>query len=97
MALVKKVTLKITADDGDTEVKLDSITRKADELAAKHPELKVKIDTGAAAAKMAILRKELKDTGNQERDTGKESETLKGRLAALGGLADAVAVQEDGQ
>ena len=70
MALVKKVTLKITADDGDTEVKLDDITRKADELAAKHPELKVKIDAGAAAAKMALLRKEMKDTSKEADRSG---------------------------
>ena len=31
-------------DDGDTEAKLDDISRKADELAAKHPELKVRIE-----------------------------------------------------
>jgi hypothetical protein len=61
--LVRKVMLQINSDDGDTEAKLDNITRKADELAAKHPELKVKIDSAAAQAKMGVLRQELKDVG----------------------------------
>ena len=68
--LVKRVMLKITADDGDTESKLDRITAKADELSRMHPELKVKIDAGAAAAKMALLRKELKDTGKEADRSG---------------------------
>jgi len=63
--LVRKVQLKLTADDGDTEAKLDSISRKADELAEKHPDLKVRIDTAAASAKLAVLRKELKSTDDQ--------------------------------
>lgn len=76
--LVKSVMLKITSDDGDTETKLERISKKADELAAKHPELKVRIDAGAATAKMAVLRKELKDTGAQ-------SVSARDRLGALGG------------
>ena len=60
--LVRSVKLKLTADDGDTEAKLDSIAAKAEELARLHPELKVKIDSAAASAKLAVLRKELKNT-----------------------------------
>jgi hypothetical protein len=58
--LVKRVLLQITADDGTTEEKLARISAKADELGRKHPELKVRIDTAAASAKVAVLRKELK-------------------------------------
>jgi hypothetical protein len=68
--LVKSVMLKIQASDGDTEAKLDRISEKADELARKHPDLKVKIDTGAASAKLAVLRRELKDTADQGDKTG---------------------------
>jgi hypothetical protein len=75
--LVRKVMLQIAADDGDTEEKLDKISQKADELAAKHPELKVKIDSAAASAKLAVLRRELKDTGDDSVDA-------KTRLGALG-------------
>ena len=75
--LVKSVMLKITASDGDTEAKLDKITEKADELARKHPELKVRIDTGAASAKLAVLRREL-------RDTAKDAEDSKIRFGAFG-------------
>lgn len=60
--LVKSVMLKIVADDGDSEAKLDRISAKADELARKHPDIKVKIDSAAASAKLAVLRQELKDT-----------------------------------
>src|SRR5882724_359679 len=81
--LVKSVMLKITSDDGDTETKLERISEKADELARKHPELKVKIDAGAATAKMAVLRKELKDTGTQSVDT-------RTRLSALGGALNSL-------
>src|ERR1700722_1438523 len=58
--LVKRIMVKITADDMDADEKLAAITAKADELSAKNPELKVKIDTAAAAAKMRVFRDELK-------------------------------------
>jgi phage-related protein len=74
--LVKKVMLRIAADDGDTEEKLDKISAKADELGRKHPDIKVKIDSAAASAKLAVLRRELKDTGNAAKDD-------QGRFAAL--------------
>ena len=61
--LVRKVILQLSADDGDTEARLDRISERADELARKHPELKVRIDTAAAAAKLGVLRAELKDVG----------------------------------
>jgi hypothetical protein len=60
---VRRVLLQIETDDGDTEEKLDRISARADELAEKHPELKVKIDSAAAAAKLSVLRAELKDVG----------------------------------
>jgi hypothetical protein len=84
--LVKKVMLKIVADDGDSEAKLDKITAKADELGRKHPELKVKVDSAAASAKLAVLRKELKDTGNA---AAGDSTSLKSRLMAVGAAAAA--------
>jgi hypothetical protein len=59
---VRRVLLQIQADDGDSESKLDAIAAKADELAKKHPELKVKIDTAAASAKIKVLRDDLKAT-----------------------------------
>ena len=62
--LVKRVMLKIVADDGDTEAKLDRISEKADELAAKHPDLKVKVDSAAASAKLMVLRREMKATAD---------------------------------
>ena len=57
--LVKRVMVQLTADDADAEAKLDAISAKADELAAKNPDLKVKIETAAASAKMAVFRQEL--------------------------------------
>ena len=75
--LVKKVMLRIAADDGDTEQKLDKISAKADELGRKHPDLKVKINTAAASAKLAALRMELKRTDD-------EAKTGESRFGALG-------------
>lgn len=75
--VVKKVMLKIVADDGDSEAKLDKISEKADELGRKHPDIKVKIDSAAASAKLAVLRRELKDTS-------KDAEEGKNRFGALG-------------
>jgi hypothetical protein len=86
--LVKSVMLRIVADDGDSEAKLDRITARADELAAKHPELKVKVDSAAASAKLAVLRRELKDTANAEKQAGDGADGLKGRFAALGQAAN---------
>lgn len=59
--LVRKVVMQIAADDMDAEAKLDAISRKADELKAKNPELAVRIETAAASAKVAVLREELKE------------------------------------
>lgn len=56
---VRRVLLQLTTDDGDSEAKLDAINAKTDELSAKHPELKVKIETAAASAKLKVLRDEL--------------------------------------
>ena len=82
--LVKKVMLRIASDDGDTEEKLDKISAKADELARKHPDLKVKIDTGAAAAKLAVLKRELRDVDKQ----GEESRfTFKGLSSDIAEMA----------
>ncbi len=86
--LVKSVMLKIVADDGDTEAKLDRITARAGELGRLHPDIKVKIDTAAAGAKLAVLRKELKDTGNAA--AGSDSVSLKSRLMSLGSTAGVV-------
>jgi hypothetical protein len=83
--LVKSVMLKIVSNDGDTESKLDLITKKADELGRLHPDIKVKIDSAAASAKLGVLRQELKDTTKAEKDTGDQSATLKSRLAGLAG------------
>lgn len=69
--LVKSVMLKIVSDDGDTEAKLKRISEKADELGRQHPELKVRIDTAAASAKLAVLREEMKATTE---DAVKDSE-----------------------
>ena len=81
--LVKEVMLKITGNDGDTEEKLDKISAKADELARKHPDLKIKVDTGAAAAKLAVLKHELSDTA---RDADKSKLSIKSMGMALAGL-----------
>ena len=83
--LVRRVMLKITSDDGDTELKLSRIAAKAEELGRLHPDLQVKINSAAASAKLAVLRKELKDTGKA---ASGDSQSLKGRLKSLGeGLA----------
>ncbi len=75
--LVKSVMLKIVASDGDAEAKLEKISAEADRLAAKHPDLKVRIDTGAASAKMAVLRSELKASA-------RDAENSQSRFGALG-------------
>src|ERR1039458_7681083 len=84
--LVKSVMLKIVAQPGDTEAKLDEITRKADELGRLHPDIKVKIDSAAASAKLAVLRKDLKDTSNA---AAGDSTSLKSRLMSIGAAAAA--------
>ena len=90
--MVKKVMLKIVADDGDSEEKLDKISAKADELGRKHPDIKVRIDSAAASAKLAVLRRELKDTSND----AKQGESRFGALGqalnlfATGGLSGGI-------
>ena len=94
--LVKSVMLKITASDGDTEAKLDRITAKADELGEKHPDIKVKIDSAAASAKLAVLRAELRDTARDEKKASDASMSFSERLRALGGSAGAVTALDSG-
>src|SRR5260370_41139774 len=57
--LTREALLKIVTDDGDTELKLDKIKAKADELRRLHPELKVRIDTAEASAKLKLFRADL--------------------------------------
>src|SRR5260370_42663132 len=57
--LTREALLKIVADDGDTELKLDKIKAKADELRRLHPELKVRIATAEASAKPKLFRPDL--------------------------------------
>lgn len=56
---VRRVVLQVTTEDGDTEAKIAAINAAADDLSKKHPELKVKIDTAAASAKVKVLRAEI--------------------------------------
>lgn len=81
-SLVKRVMLKIVADDGDSEAKIDRISAKADELGARHPDLKVRIDTAAASAKVKVLREELKATTREAEKPKKFS--LSGIVPAIG-------------
>jgi len=77
--VVRRALLKIVADDGDTQAKLDKITAKAEELGRLNPEIKVKIDAAAATAEMMVLRRALRDAGNESGITG-------GRFMALSNL-----------
>lgn len=102
--LVKRIMVRITADDMDADEKLDAITRKADELAEKNPELRVKIDTAAAQAKMRVLRDELKAATAEPVDLDPALQAAtEGRLDAmrtgldeLAGRADAFRESVDG-
>jgi len=58
--LVRKLLLQINADDADAQTKMDLVSARAEELKKQFPELKVKLDTAEATAKMAVLREELK-------------------------------------
>jgi phage-related protein len=87
--LVKRVMLKIVADDGDSEEKLDRISEKADELARKHPDIKVRIDSAAASAKLAVLKGEMRaaaDEANKDNGGGFMS-GLRGLVPAIGEMS----------
>src|SRR5487761_1155477 len=88
--LVKRVMIKITADDGDSRAKLDAITAKADQLGREHPELKVRIDTASASAKLAVLRHELKDTASATSDAKVSSSGLGRMMQRLSDAASSV-------
>jgi hypothetical protein len=60
MAGDKSVRLFLLGDNADAKKKLEEIDLKADELAERHPELKIGIDTAAASLKLAALREEIK-------------------------------------
>lgn len=83
--LVKRVMLKIVADDGDSQAKLDAISAKADELARKNPDIKVKVDSAAASAKLGVLRQELKATAAAANQSSQG-----GFFSRLAGLAPAI-------
>jgi TP901 family phage tail tape measure protein len=60
----KSVRLFLLGDNSDAKIKIEAIDVKADELAAKHPELKIGIDSAAASEKLRVLRMELKEAGD---------------------------------
>jgi hypothetical protein len=71
--LTRSVLLKIRSDDGDTQEKLDEITAKADRLKELNPDIKVRVETAEASAKMALLRDELKATAKNAKVTVDEN------------------------
>jgi len=72
--LVKSVMLKIAANDGDTQAKLDGIAAKAEELSRLNPDIKVKIEQSAANAQLAVLRNSLRDAGKAAVDAGHDAD-----------------------
>jgi hypothetical protein len=65
MPLVKSVMVKLgVSGEDETRRKLDAVSARATELARLDPTIKVDIDTAAAAAKLAILREDLRRTSN---------------------------------
>ena len=50
--------------DADSRAKLDSISKRAEELKAAFPEYKLKVDSQAAAAKLAVFRADMKATAD---------------------------------
>lgn len=81
--LVKEVMLKIVGQNTDAQAKLDQITARADELKRDNPTITPKVDSAAASARLAVLRKELKDTGSQSTDTKTKLSGLRGVLSDL--------------
>jgi phage-related protein len=85
----KSVRLFLLGDNRDARAKIDEVDVKADELSAKHPELKIGIDTAAAAERLAILREELKGV-NREAEQGPSKLSVMGSALtrfATGGVA----------
>ena len=74
MAGNKSVRLFLLGDNTDAKTKIEMIDAAADDLAAKHPELKIGIDSAAAQEKIALLRAEMKgaadDTSNTQSKLG---------------------------
>lgn len=65
----KSVILNLVGNSKSAEEAMAKVDAEADRLAEKHPELKIKIDSAAAQAKMALIRKELKDMNNEADNT----------------------------
>jgi hypothetical protein len=59
-----RVALDVTGDVA-AKAKIDGISARAEELKKAFPEYKVKIDTAAAAAKLALFKHEVKDAGDE--------------------------------
>jgi hypothetical protein len=92
VGLVKTVRLNIITDPGTSKEKLDAITLRAEKLGALNPEIKVKIDSAAAALKLQVLKHELKDTGTQSDSLGGKISELSARLSkATPGFANLAA------
>src|SRR5487761_1632190 len=79
--LVKRVMIKITADDGDSRAKLDAITAKADQLGREHPELKVRIDTASATSDAKVSSSGL---GRMMQRLSDAASSVTGPLSSLG-------------
>lgn len=88
MAGSKSVRLFLLGDNKDARAKIEEVDLKAEELAAKHPELKIGIDAAKAQTELALLRAEIKKTV----DAGDKKGFLSGTDSALRTLTEKIPV-----
>src|SRR5215469_3563050 len=62
-SISKEALLRITGNSADADEKLAAVSKRADELREKHPDIAIRVNTAEAQAKLAILKAELKDLG----------------------------------
>jgi len=66
VVLVKSVEVDIgVRGDTESKAKLDAISKRAEELKKAFPEYKLKIDSAAAAERLAVFRRQVKDTADE--------------------------------
>ncbi len=88
MAGDKSVRLMLLGDNSDAKLKIDAIKVASDELAARHPELTIGINSARAQEEMSILRAEMKAIGDEAVAAGDKQEAMGAKSAAGAELAD---------
>jgi hypothetical protein len=82
----------VDLDDKDAVAKIDALRVELDDIARKSPDIRVKVDAGAAAGELAALNAELDGTSGKTETAARSASLLRDAIVILGPSLVPVAV-----